>query len=86
MNEPLYSVGTWDTDKQSYAPQPGLSVPTFNMTLRQLRTAIKELRQRGYSAHRLRTHDGSHEQNDWAVLVERTDGRHWKEIRKGWRR
>ena len=37
MNTPLYSVGTWDTDKQAYTPQRGLSVPSFNITLAQLR-------------------------------------------------
>lgn len=82
----LYSVGTWDTDKQAYTPQPGLTVPSFNITLGQLRQALKQLRRLGYSAHRRRDADGSHDDNDWAVLVERTDGRHWKEIRRSWNR
>lgn len=86
VSSALYSVGTWDTDKQAYTPQQGVTVPAFNCTLAQLRQAIRELRQMGYSAHRFRDHDGTHEDNDWAVLVERTDGKHWKEIRKGWRR
>ena len=82
----LYSVGTWDAKRQSYTPQRGLSVPSFNITLSQLRTALKELRSMGYSAHRTRSEDGEHEDNDWAVLVERTDGKCWKEIRRDWRR
>lgn len=81
--EPLYSVGTWDTNKQAYTPQTS---PAFNLTIGQLRAALKGLRSLGYQAHRKRDTDGSYDNNDWAVLVERTDGRHWKEIRKGWKR
>jgi hypothetical protein len=83
---PLYSVGTWDTDRQAFTPQRGLSVPCFNMSRRQLLTAVRELRNMGYSAHRLRGVDGSHEDNDPMVMIERTDGRPWREIRKGWNR
>jgi hypothetical protein len=84
---PLYSVGTWDTDRQAFTPQRGLSVPSFNITRRQLLVALRELRRKfGYSAHRVRDSDGSYENNDPWVLVERTDGKHWKEIRKGWDR
>ena len=84
MNTPLYSVGTWDTDKQAYTPQRGLSVPSFNITLAQLRVALKELQGMGYTAHRRRDADGSYDDNDFLVLVERTDGMCWKEIRKSW--
>ena len=86
MSEALYSVGTWDTEKQAFSPQRGLSVPAFNITRSQLRQALRELRQLGYSAHRFRDPEGTHEDNDPFVLVERTDGKHWKEIRKGWKR
>lgn len=82
----LYSVGTWDTDRQAYTPQRGLSVPAFNITLAQLRIAIRELRKKGYSVHRYRDEDGQHEDNDWAVLIERTDGKSWREIRRSWNR
>jgi hypothetical protein len=82
----LYSVGTWDTDRQAYTPQRGLPVPSFNITLSQLRSALRWLRAYGYSCHRYRDADGGHDDNDWVVLVERTDGRHWKDIRKGWNR
>lgn len=86
MTEPLYSVGTWDCERQAYTPQRGLSVPAFNITLAQLRQAIRELRQMGYPCHRYRDEDGDYDDNDWAVLVERTDGLHWKVIRRGWDR
>lgn len=82
----LYSIGTWDTDKQAYTPQRGLAVPSFNITKGQLRAALKQLRKMGYSAHRTRDADGRHDDNDWAVLVERTDGRYWKDIRRSWNR
>lgn len=86
MTKPLYSVSTWDTDEQAYTPQVGVTVPAFNITLWQLRHALKELRQMGYTAHRYRDPDGEHDDNDWSVLVERTDGRPEAEIRKGWER
>ncbi len=82
----LYSVGTWDTKKQAFTPQRGLSVPSFNITRGQLRQAMKELRKLGYSVHRYRAADGTHDDNDPWVLIERTDGRYWKEIRKSWKR
>ena len=82
----LYSIGTWDSKKQAFTPQRGLSVPSFNITRGQLRQAMKELRQLGYSVHRYRSADGTHDDNDPWVLIERTDGRHWKDIRKSWKR
>lgn len=82
----LYSVGTWDTDAQSFTPQAGLTVPSFNITLPQLLRAMRELRQMGYTAHRYRDSDGGHDDNDPMVLVERTDGAEESEIRKFWRR
>lgn len=86
MSTALYSVGTWDTDKQAYTPQRGVTVPSFNCTLQQLRQSIRDLKRLGYSAHRRRDEDGSYDDNDWAVLIERTDGRPWREIRRGWDR
>ena len=87
MNKPAsYSIGVWDTDRQSYTPQRGLSVPSFNITLGQLRTALKELRKIGYACHRLRSSDGIHDDNDWRVLVERTDSKSVLEIMRGWKR
>ncbi len=43
MSEPLYSVGTWNTDLQRFSPQRGLPVPSFNITLHQLRQAVRNL-------------------------------------------
>lgn len=83
---PLYSVATWDSQRAAYTPQRGLSVPSFNITLRQLRLALRELRRMGYSCHRFRDPDGDHWDTDTEVLIERTDGRHWKEIRRDWDR
>lgn len=83
---PLYSVGTWDTERQAYTPQRGLSVPSFNISQRQLIVAVRELKGMGYSAHRRRDEEGGYEDNDWCVLIERTDGQHWKQIRRSWNR
>ena len=82
----LYSVGTWDTEAQAYTPQAGLSVPSLNIQWRTLLQAMREVRQMGYSAHRVRSSDGDHDWNDWSVLVERTDGEAEELILKGWKR
>jgi hypothetical protein len=79
-----YSVGTWDSDEQSYTPQEGIA-KSFNITLAELRQAVRDLKQMGYSCHRLRD-DVCYGCNDWAVLIERTDGASEAEILKGWRR
>lgn len=83
--KPKYSIGTWNPDKQSYTPQRGLTVPSLNISLRELRSALKQLRKMGYTAHRIRLPNGGYD-DDYAVLVERTDNLHWKKILKGWRR
>jgi hypothetical protein len=82
---PLYSVGTWDSDLGAYTPQVGLTYRCFNITLAQLRQNVRDLKAMGYSAHRVRR-DGEYEDNDWCVLIERTDGKRETEIRKEWRR
>ncbi len=82
----LYSVGTWDTDLQAYTPQVGLDGPSINVTRRELRRQIRELRSVGYSAHRRRDSDGTHDDNDFYVLIERTDGKPEAEILDGWKR
>ena len=82
----LYSVATWDTERQAYTPQRGLSVPSFNMTLSQLRQAVRDLRKCGYTAHRTRGPEGDYDDNDHNVLIERTDGKCWKEIMRAWKR
>lgn len=87
MSEALYSVGTYDWERSAYTPQRGLTVPSFNITLTQLRHAIRDLRELGYTAHRKRNPGGdSHDDNDHDVLIERTDGMCWKEIMRNWKR
>lgn len=84
--DPLYSVGTWDADAQAFTPQAGLSVSSMNVTIPILRQALRELREMGYSAHRRRNDDGTHDDNDPWVLVERTDGKPEQQILDEWRR
>lgn len=84
MIAPRYSVGTWDTDLQAYTPQIG--VPAFNLSIHELRRSINLLRQCGYSCHRKRSADGSYDDNDHAVLVERTDGMSEADILESWKR
>jgi hypothetical protein len=74
MTAPLYSIATWDTDLQAYTPQQGLTVPSQNVPLASLLAVLRQLRQMGYPCHYRRQADGDHPDNDWAVLVERTDG------------
>lgn len=71
---PLYTVRTWDTELQAYTPQENLTVPSENVPLWGLKAALSRLRLMGYGAHRRRDDDGGHDDNDWSVLVERTDG------------
>jgi hypothetical protein len=85
--KPLYSVGTWDMDAQAYTPHIGLTVPSVNVPWRGLLAVLRELRSVwGYSCHRRRDASGEHDDNDWSVLVERTDGAAEAEILDGWRR
>lgn len=86
MSDAKYSIGTWDRERQAYTPQRGLSVPAFGLTIRQLKQAIRDLRRLGYSAHRRRDSDGTYDDNDGDVIIERTDEKHWKEVMRGWRR
>lgn len=84
-NPPLYSAGTWDMEMQAYTPQ-ACSPPAVNIDRRQLRVVLKSLRRLGYSAHRRRCEDGSYDDNDFYVLVERTDGMPEAEILEAWKR
>ena len=86
-DKPLYSIGTWDTDAQAYTPQPETKTPCINVDIQGLRRHLRELRdEHGYTAHRFRDDDGGHSDNDWSVLVERTDGKSLEEILKDWER
>jgi len=75
MAEPLYSVGTWDAELQEYTEQIGLTVPSQNVPLGGVLAVLRQLRAIGYSCHYRRDASGSHNDNDYAVLVERTDGK-----------
>lgn len=84
MSKRLYSIGTWDSESQSYTPHDGL--PAFNLTIWQLRRVMRALRSIGYPCDRKRDSDGGHDSNDPNVLIERTDGMAEDEILDGWRR
>lgn len=71
---PLYTITTWDDERQAYTPQQGLSVPATNVSWRGLLAAVRELKAMGYSCHRVRAADGTHDDNDCAVMIERVDG------------
>lgn len=85
MPEALYSIGTWDMDAQAYTPQVGTE-PCINVPWRRLLQVLRLLRTMGYSAHRLRDADGEHDNNDWSVLVERTDNLTEEEVLRSWKR
>lgn len=86
MAEALYSVGTWDMDEQAYTPQAGLTVPCINVPWLTLLEVMRQLKSMSYSAHYRRDAKGKHDDNDWSVLVERTDGTAPVDILKGWER
>jgi hypothetical protein len=71
---PLYSITTWDYEQQAYTPQQGLSVPSLNVSWRGLLAAVRELKAMGYSCHRVRAAEGTHDDNDCAVMIERVGG------------
>ena len=89
MSEPLYSIGTWDTDAQAFTPQEG--VPAFNLTRKELVQSMRMLQNHGYSCHRFRGRDENHQptgdvDSDTFVLIERTDGMPESEILERWKR
>ena len=66
-----YNVLTWDACAGQYTEQAGLSVPAVSVPWRGMLCALRELRTRGYTCHRVRYPDGSID-SDPAVLVERS--------------
>ena len=70
---PKYRIRTYDVENGTFTPEVGLSVPHDNLTIDQLKQAIKELRQIGYTVHRRRGKDGDHFDNDPSILIERVD-------------
>jgi len=85
-SDAMYSVGVWDSEKQAYVPHESIGEASINILLGQLKSTLKRLRKIGYSAHRRRSVAGDYDDNDWLVLVERTDGRDIKEILENWKR
>lgn len=86
VGDGLFSIGTWDGEKQGYTSQGGCQTPWMNVNKAGLRAHLKELKTMGYSCHRKRDESGEHDANDWTVLVERTDGASEAEILKSWER
>ena len=81
----LYSIGTFDTNTQSFSPQE--SVPAFNLTRNELVASMRMLQDRGYPCHRYgNSSTDDIRDSDWSVLIERTDGKSESEILKGWER
>ncbi len=85
MNAARYSIGTWDTEAQAYTPQAGAG-DWHGLTLGELRQAIRRVRACGYSAHRRGNVNNGHDDNDWSVLIERTDGMSEEEVLEAWKR
>lgn len=83
--QPLYSVGTWDTDRQGFTRDKRISVRSINVDKATLRQVLKELRHWGYDANRVRFDDGSRDSDPY-VIVERTDGESYRSILERWKR
>lgn len=88
MTQPLYSIGTWDTDEQAFRPHP--ACPKLNQTRAELVESMRILQQYGYTCHRYgntrHEEDGGLRDSDPSVLIERTDGKPEAEILKQWER
>lgn len=84
MNEPLYSVGTWDSEAQGFTPQEQFT-RCLNVPLWSVRRILRDLRRMGYGAYRFRCSNGQYE-SDPMIMVERTDGMTETEILEMWTR
>ncbi len=82
-DKPLYSIGTWDSDREYFSPHPYMTTPWLNVDIHGLRRHLKELKSKGYSCHRVR-HNDSTVDSDPSVLVERTDGSSEASVRNCW--
>ena len=83
--KPRYLVGTWDNENEAFTPQIGVG-RSINITWQRLLVVMRLLRQRGYSAHRVRDKSGGYDCNDAYVLVERTDGMTRAAVLESWLR
>lgn len=72
MTMHTYSIRTWDPTLEAYTPQIGCE-PWRELTLPQLKRAMRLLQRIGYSCHRFRDSDGGHDSSDTFVLIERDD-------------
>lgn len=68
----FYRILTWDAEAEMYTPPEEIDAPSANLTLWQLRAALRALRGEGYTCHYLRR-PGGHHDNDPAVLVESSE-------------
>lgn len=57
----IYRITTWDSENRRWSPQVGLREPWDNLTLFELRTAMRGLQQMGYECRN----------GDPSVMVER---------------
>jgi hypothetical protein len=85
-SDALYSIGVWDMDEQAFTAPDFLPMATMNISRGKLRAAMHLLRDRGFSVHRFRDADGSHDDNDPQVMIERTGGRCPARILESWKR
>ena len=81
----FYSIGTYDWELGAYTPQIGVD-RWHRLTKWELRVAIRQLRSMGYTCHRRRDIDGSYDDNDTNVIVDRTDDMTVEEVIKSWER
>lgn len=84
-----YAIGTWDPEAQGFTPHPGLD--WYNLTRRELVVVMRELRECGYTCHRVRDRDenGQHTgevESDVSVLIESVDGRTPEQVLNNWKR
>ncbi len=72
MSKITYSIRTWDMDLQAFTPQNGIE-KWEGLTLWELKSALRDLQELGYTCHRRRDKYGFRDDNDTSVLVERSD-------------
>lgn len=83
-SNPLYSIGVWDCDLQSYAPVDFMEC--VNIPRAQLVAVMRYLQTIGYTCHRFGNTTHDLRDSDCSVLIERTDGKPLAAILKDWER
>ena len=84
MQSPLYSIGVWDCETQSYIPLDFMNC--INVPRAELVSVMRFLRSIGYTCHRYGNTRIEIRDSDTAVLIERTDGKKRESILKDWER